>query len=65
MLQRKPLTVNANGAVKRTKAFNTARGLSMPKHQKDDASVFNYARSGKQNSEGFGGGNRVGNRMGR
>jgi hypothetical protein len=32
--------------------------IKYPK-SKEKASIFNYARAGRQNSEGFGGGNRI------
>jgi len=60
MLQRKALTVNNGAALKRTKMFNKSRALLLPKQQKQETSVFVHARTGRQNSEGFGGGNRVG-----
>jgi hypothetical protein len=62
MIQRKALTVNSGAALKRTKLFNQSRALSVPKQQKQETSVFVHARTGRQNSEGFGGGNRVGKR---
>ena len=60
MLQRKALTINNGAALKRTKAFNKSRALLLPKNQKSETSVFVHARTGRQNSEGFGGGRVVG-----
>jgi hypothetical protein len=62
MIPRKPLTINNGAAVKRTKLFRQSGALQLPKQQKQETSVFVHARAGRQNSEGFGGGNRVGKR---
>ena len=57
MLERKPLAPNnrrLNSSFSVSRAFNT----KYPKNG-ERQSVFSYARAGRQNSEGFGGGNRV------
>ena len=57
MLERKPLAPNNR---RLTSAFSVSRALNTkyPKNG-ERQSVFSYARAGRQNSEGFGGGNRV------
>ena len=62
MLNRKPLAPN-NRTGRMKKAFlaslkSEAVDIKYPK-SKEKASIFNYARAGRQNSEGFGGGNRI------
>jgi hypothetical protein len=60
MIPRKPLTVNNGASIKRTQMFKRSGALQLPRQQKQETSVFVYARTGRQNSEGFGGGRVVG-----
>ena len=60
MLDRKPLAPNNRTANKLKREFRTS-GAFHTKYPKNGErqSIFTYARAGRQNSEGFGGGNRV------
>jgi hypothetical protein len=60
MIERKPLLTNNGAALKRTQEM--AIGVSFAKFPKgqEKASIYHYARAGRQNSEGFGGGRIVG-----
>jgi hypothetical protein len=65
MIQRKALTINNGAALKRTKLFNQSRAFLVPKQQKQEASIFNYARRGRnaQANGAAGGGKVVGKRL--
>jgi hypothetical protein len=60
MLPRKPLRPNNRSLSTLKREFKNSGALyvSYPK-TKESSSIFHYARAGRQNSEGFGGGNRV------
>lgn len=60
MIDRKPLAPNNPTASKLKREFRTS-GAFNTKYPKNGErqSVFTYARAGRQNSEGFGGGSRV------
>jgi hypothetical protein len=63
MIPRKPLTINNGAALKRTKMFRQSGALQSPRNQKQETSIFVHARTGRPNSEGFGGGKVVGKRL--
>ena len=60
MLNRKPLAPNNRTGDKLMRDFRGSAALYIkyPKNG-ERQSIFTYARAGRQNSEGFGGGNRV------
>ena len=59
MVPRKPLAPN-NRSGKRLSEFLVSEAIHVKAVKaKEKASVFHYARAGRQNSEGFGGGYRV------
>ncbi len=60
MLDRKPLTPNNRTVKSLMREFNVS-GVSANNFPKSNerTSIFHYARAGRQNSEGFGGGNRI------
>jgi hypothetical protein len=63
MLNRKPLAPNNRNGSMRAAFLSSleSEGISVkyPKTKNDKPSMQVYARAGRQNSEGFGGGNRV------
>jgi hypothetical protein len=60
MIERKPLTLNSRtpNTLVREFAASGAFHINYPKNG-ERQSIFAYARAGRQNSEGFGGGNRI------
>ena len=60
MLERKPLAPNNRtpNTLMREFAASGAFHIKYPKNG-ERQSIFSYARAGRQNSEGFGGGNRI------
>jgi hypothetical protein len=60
MVPRKPLAPNNRSASKLMQEFlvSEATYIKYPK-SKEKPSIFHYARAGRQNSQGFGGGNRI------
>ena len=60
MLERKPLAPNNRSIGKLMSEFRVSEDtyIQYPKSN-GRLSIFSYARAGRQNSEGFGGGNRV------
>ena len=60
MIKRKPLAPNNRQAFM-SEFLSSLESVASPiRHPKvQEASVFHYARAGRQNSQGFGGGNRI------
>jgi hypothetical protein len=56
MKGRRPFAINGRRTA--VKAFEAAF-IRFPKSPTDRQTAFSHARAGRQNSEGFGGGNRV------
>lgn len=60
MIERKPLQPNNGAALKRTQEMAVGASFAKFPKGKEKSSIFHYARTGRQNSEGFGGGRIVG-----
>jgi hypothetical protein len=60
MIPRQPLRPN-NRSI--TKLFKKEVVVQQPASYAKDQTSFSYARAGKQNSEGFGGGSRIKGRL--
>lgn len=60
MIERKPLLINNGAALKRTQEMSVGASLARFPKGKETASIYHWARAGRQNSEGFGGGRLVG-----
>lgn len=61
MIPRKPLAPNNRTATSLMREFMASEALYIQNPKSNErASVVNYARRGRQNSEGFGGGRVVG-----
>lgn len=56
MIPRKYLAPNNR---KLNKVFSVSRSFNQQVKSLEEPSIFNYIRRGRQNSEGFGGGNRI------
>ena len=60
MLDRKPLAPNNRSIGKLMSEFAVSEASYIrPRRTRERLTAFAYARAGRQNSEGFGGGNRV------
>ena len=59
MIPRKPLAPNNRSIGKLMKQFKASGALYGSPRSNESPSIFVHARAGRQNSEGFGGGNRI------
>ena len=59
MQKRRPLAPNNRSIRKLMKQFKVSEALYGSSRSNESPSIFVHARAGRQNSEGFGGGNRI------
>lgn len=60
MIERKPLLPNNGAALSRSQEMAVGASFAKFPKGKETSSIYHWARAGRQNSEGFGGGRLVG-----